>query len=335
MPKYSIIIPVYNRPEEVDELLRSLIAQEFNDFEVLIIDDGSDIKCTETVNKYEDRLSIRYFFKENSGPGDTRNYGFSKARADFMIIFDSDCILPPDYFTQLEKYRHEHDFDTYGGPDRAHPSFSAFQKAISHTLTSFFTTGGIRGRKKALEKFNPRSFNMGMKRGVYEQTGGFPDVLLAEDTDLSIRMHKMGLKVVLIPQCYVYHKRRLNFLKFFRQTHNFGYGRMILTKNHPESFKPFFLLPASFTIYLLTAIVLDTLYSRFMFLWPVVVYLAVIFTEALIRKRNLTIAILTVPSALAQLTGYGYGTLKGFYHLFILGKSGYPTKNDNPLKKAL
>ena len=217
MARYSIIIPVYNRPDELDELLESLSKQTLKDFEVLVVEDGSTIKSDKVAEKYIEDLQIRYLLKENTGPGDTRNYGLSQATADYLLIFDSDCIIPESYVEKLDSYRKGYDFDSHGGPDRAHTTFTPFQKAISHTLTSYFTTGGIRGRQKAMEKFNPRSFNMGMKREVFERTGGFPNILLAEDTDLAIRMHKMNLEVVLLPDCYVFHKRRVNMMKFFRQ----------------------------------------------------------------------------------------------------------------------
>jgi len=285
MPKYSVIIPVYNRPEELDELLESLSKQSRKDFEVLVVEDGSTIKSDVVAEKYIEEFEIRYLYKENTGPGDTRNFGMRNANADFLLIFDSDCLIPPDYFEKLENYRSQFYFDAFGGPDKSHDSFSPFQKALSHTLTSYFTTGGIRGRKNALEKFNPRSFNMGLKKEVFDKTGGFPDVLLAEDTDLAIRMHKMGLKVILLPECYVYHKRRIDSVRFFRQMRNFGYGRVILSKNHPGSLKLFFFFPTSFLVYLVLAIPHAIYYRSILVLWPLIIYLALVFGEALVKHK--------------------------------------------------
>ncbi len=335
MPKYSVVIPVYDRPRELDELLDSLSKQTRKDFEVLVVEDGSNIKSDKIAEKYVEDLEIRYLYKKNTGPGDTRNYGMRHASADFILIFDSDCLIPPDYFEKLENYRDRIDFDAFGGPDKAHSSFSPFQKAISHTLTSYFTTGGIRGRANALEKFNPRSFNMGMKKEVFNKTGGFPDVLLAEDTDLAIRMHQMGLKVVLLPECYVYHKRRVDAVRFFRQMRNFGYGRAILSKNHPGSFKLFFLFPTIFLGYLILAIPHAIFHRSLFVLWPSIVYLVLVFTEALIKSKDLKMAALTIPSVIFQLCGYGWGLLKGVFEIFILKKSTYLQRDENPLKKAM
>ena len=272
---------------------------------------------------------------KNTGPGDTRNYGLKKASADYLIIFDSDCLIPPDYFERLTQYRQTNDFDSHGGPDRADASFTPFQKAVSHTLTSYFTTGGIRGRPKALEKFNPRSFNMGLKKEVFEMTGGFPQVLVAEDTDLAIRMHGMGLKVVLLPDCYVFHKRRVNSVKFFRQMVNFGYGRAILTKNHRGTFKLFFLFPAIFLIYLILSVIFSV-YDRSVFLlWPVIIYLLLVSIEALFKEKDIKVALLTIPATIFQLCGYGYGFLKGVWELFIIKKNNYLKGDKDPLKKAM
>ena len=335
MAKYSVVIPVYNRPEELDELLESLANQTWKDFEVLVVEDGSSLKSDKIAEKYIEELDIRYLYKDNSGPGETRNHGMEHASTDFFLIFDSDCFLPPDYFEKLENYRGKNEFDAFGGPDKAHPSFSSFQKAISHILTSYFTTGGIRGKKNALEKFNPRSFNMGMKKEVFDQTGGFPDILLAEDTDLAIRMHKMGFRVVLLTDCFVYHKRRINSIRFFRQMRNFGYGRAILSKNHPESFKLFFLFPSVFLIYLILAIPHSIYYRSPVVLWPLVVYLVLVFFEAAIKWKDLRVGILAIPTVFYQLCGYGWGFLKGFFEIFIMKKSTYASSKENPLKKAM
>lgn len=206
--KYSVIIPVYNRPDEVNELLESLTLQTCKDFEVVVVEDGSSIPCQEVVEKYSDRLDIHYYNKPNSGPGQTRNYGAERSHGEYLIILDSDCILPPGYFEAVEKELQSSPVDAFGGPDRAHASFTDIQKAINYSMTSFFTTGGIRGGKKKMDKFYPRSFNMGVRRSVYQTLGGFSKMRFGEDIDFSIRIFKAGYRCRLFPSAWVYHKRR-------------------------------------------------------------------------------------------------------------------------------
>ena len=235
--RYSVIIPVYNRPDEVDELLQSLTRQSFKDFEVIIVEDGSSVPCKNVADRYQDILNIRYYSKPNSGPGQTRNYGAERSRGEYLIILDSDCILPEDYFQEVEKELQETPADAFGGPDRAHASFTDVQKAINYSMTSFFTTGGIRGGKKKMDKFYPRSFNMGVRREVYEALGGFSRMRFGEDIDFSIRIFKGGYRCRLFPGAWVYHKRRTDLKKFFKQVHNSGIARINLYKKHPDSLK--------------------------------------------------------------------------------------------------
>jgi len=220
MPRYSIIIPVFNRPTEVDELLESLHHQTVQDFEVLIIEDGSDNDCKDVVKKHQDRLNIRYFYKENSGQGFSRNYGYERAHGEWMIVFDSDCIIPPHYLQSVEDYLAENAVDAFGGPDRAHENFTPVQKAISYSMTSLFTTGGIRGGKKHIGVFHPRSFNMGIRKAVFEKTGGYILPKKGEDIEFSIRIIENGFTTALIEDAYVYHKRRTHFGQFFTQRRN-------------------------------------------------------------------------------------------------------------------
>lgn len=229
--KYSVIIPVYNRPDEVNELLESLTLQTCKDFEVVVVEDGSSIPCQEVVEKYSDRLDIHYYNKPNSGPGQTRNYGAERSHGEYLIILDSDCILPPGYFEAVEKELQSSPVDAFGGPDRAHASFTDIQKAINYSMTSFFTTGGIRGGKKKMDKFYPRSFNMGVRRSVYQTLGGFSKMRFGEDIDFSIRIFKAGYRCCLFPSAWVYHKRRTDLKKFFKQVHNSGIARINLYKN--------------------------------------------------------------------------------------------------------
>jgi len=334
MPKYSVIVPVYNRPDELKELLESIVAQGHPSVEVVVVEDGSTVKSDEVVATYSGKLKIDYLYKENTGPGDTRNHGMKHAKGEWLLIFDSDAILPPSYFAQLDDYLSKHEIDAFGGPDSGHQSFSSVQRAISQSMTSTFTTGGIRGKKKSLEKFNPRSFNMGLKKEVFQKTGGFPDVMLAEDTDLAIRMHKAGYKVVLVPECFVYHKRRVSFKKFFRQVRNFGYGRAVLTKKYPDTFKPFFLFPSAFLAYSVLSVP-HAIYHQSMFvLWPLALFIGLVFFEALLKEKNLLVAFLTVPAAFVQLFGYGWGFVKGFWEVFITKNSKYLLGGTEALKKA-
>ena len=246
--KYSFIIPVYNRPDEVDELLDSLTRQTLRDFEVVVVEDGSAIPCKEVVDKYADFLTIHYYNKANSGPGQTRNYGVERANGEYMLILDSDCIIPDNYLKEVEAELQCEKTDAFGGPDRAHESFSDVQKAINYAMTSFFTTGGIRGGKKKLDKFYPRSFNMGVRKDVYQALDGFSKMRFGEDIDFSIRIFKGGYACRLFPDAWVWHKRRTDLKKFFKQVHNSGIARINLYKKYPESLKLVHTLPALFTL---------------------------------------------------------------------------------------
>ena len=223
--RYSVIIPVYNRPDEVDELLQSLTQQSFKDFEVIVVEDGSSIPCKPVTEKYQELLDVHYYDKPNSGPGQTRNYGVERSKGEYLIILDSDCILPEGYFLAVEEELQHEAADAFGGPDRAHESFTNIQKAINYSMTSFFTTGGIRGGKKKMDKFYPRSFNMGVRQEVYQALGGFSRMRFGEDIDFSIRIFKGGYTCRLFPGAWVYHKRRTDFRKFFKQVHNSGIAR--------------------------------------------------------------------------------------------------------------
>jgi glycosyltransferase involved in cell wall biosynthesis len=223
---YSVIIPIYNRPDEIKELLQSLTHQGFTNFEVIIVEDGSLKTCEDICKSFEDKLEIQYFYKENSGQGFSRNFGFEKAQGDYYIVFDSDCIIPEDYFETVDQHLDENPLDAFGGPDAALESFTLVQKAISYSMTSFFTTGGIRGGNKQLEKFRPRSFNMGISKAVFEKTSGYNITRMGEDIEFSIRIEKAGFKTGLIPNAKVYHKRRTRLDQFYKQLFFFGRGRI-------------------------------------------------------------------------------------------------------------
>ena len=319
MPYFSVIIPVYNRPDEVRELLESLSKQTLKDFEVLLIEDGSVNRCDTVAQEFDKDLNICYFYKENSGRSLTRNYGMERASGEYLIFFDSDCIIPERYF-EIVKARLEEDYvDCFGGPDAAHTSVSNLQKAISYSMTSFFTTGGIRGGKKGMEKFTPRTFNMGFSKEVYKRVGGFKD-MFGEDIDLSLRIQKAGFHTVLIRDAFVYHKRRVSFRSFYRQVSVFGRARVDLYLLHPESLKIVHLLPAVFVLGSLILILLS-----FFCIWallPLIVYFLALFFESLVCNHSLRIAGLSVLTSIIQLGGYGIGFLSAFIKKVVFRQTG-------------
>jgi glycosyltransferase involved in cell wall biosynthesis len=309
-PRFSIVIPVYNRPGEIQELLESLTRQTNKDFEVILVEDGSSQTSEKVYEDYSSRLTIQYYYKANSGPGPSRNFGFERARGEYFVVFDSDCLIPDHYFESVEKFLKSEPVDAWGGPDRGHQKFTIVQQAMGYTMSSLFTTGGIRGGKS--NGFQPRSFNMGISRKVYEQTGGFKFDRLAEDIELSVRMRKQGFRAALIPDAYVYHKRRTNLKKFFIQVSNFGKGRALVGKAHPGEVKVTHWFPAFF---LLGIILLPILFLIFpaLALFGVATYCIYFLTlviDCYLTTHSITVSLLSVPAALIQLTGYGYGFLK-------------------------
>ena len=325
--RYSVIIPVYNRPDEVDELLKSLTTQHFTDFEVIVVEDGSSVSCKEIVDRYTDKLDIKYFFKSNSGPGQSRNYGAERSEGEYLIILDSDVILPEGYFDAVEKELAASPADAFGGPDRAHDSFTDIQKAINYSMTSFFTTGGIRGGKKKMDKFYPRSFNMGVRRAVYEALGGFSKMRFGEDIDFSIRIFKGGYICRLFPDAWVYHKRRTDLKKFFKQVHNSGIARINLYKKYPESLKLVHLLPAAFTV----GVVL-VLLAALVCPWSLLLlalFALIICVDSSLQNKSLKIGMLSVVAAFIQLTGYGSGFLRAWWKRCVLGKDSFSAFEKN------
>lgn len=318
MPAYSIIIPVYNRPDEVDELLASLTQQTFTDFEVVIVEDGSTVPCLDIVEKYNKQLDIRYFNIANSGPGPARNHGVQNSSGNYVIILDSDCILPPSYLKHVDHSFKHYNADAFGGADRAHADFSATQKAVNYAMTSFFTTGGIRGSEKKLDKFYPRSFNMGMKKTVYEALEGFSRMRYGEDIDFSIRIFKGGYACFYFPNAWVYHKRRTDFRKFFRQVNHSGKARIDLFLKYPESLKPVHCLPAFFTIGLIAILIASFFYPPLLIL-PLI-YMIALLVDSLIKNKSLKVAFLSVPASFVQLTGYGTGFISAVWRKLILKK---------------
>lgn len=320
-PKYSVVIPVYNRPDEVDELLQSLCGQTYQNFEVVVVEDGSAIPCKQVVKKYTEMLDVHYFEKPNSGPGQTRNYAAERSRGEYLLILDSDCILPETYLAAVEAKLQREPADAFGGPDRAHDSFSDVQKAINYAMTSFFTTGGIRGGKKKMDKFYPRSFNMGVRAEVYKALGGFSAMRFGEDIDFSIRIFKGGYRCRLFPEAWVWHKRRTDLKKFFKQVHNSGIARIDLYKKYPESLKLVHLLPAVFTVG-----VVMVLLVAFICPWSLLLlalFAVVIFIDASIRNKSIKIGALSVIAAFIQLTGYGSGFLRAWWRRCVCGGKSF------------
>ena len=310
--KYSIIVPVYNRPDEVDELLQSLCEQSLKDFEVVIVEDGSQKDCKEVVGRYTDRLDVKYFMKPNSGPGQSRNYGAERAQGDYLLVLDSDVVLPTGYLQAVDDELRRQPADAFGGPDAAHPSFTDVQKAISYSMTSFFTTGGIRGGKKKLDKFYPRSFNMGIRRDVYLQLGGFSKMRFGEDIDFSYRIVEAGYQPRLFPDAWVWHKRRTDFRKFFRQVYNSGIARVNLEKRHPGTLKLVHLLPMVFTLGVIGLMLLAP-FTDGLSLLPLLLYALIICTDASLQNKSLHVGLLSIPAAFVQLMGYGLGFLESWW----------------------
>ena len=341
--KYSIIVPVYNRPDEVDELLDSLTRQVCNDFEVIIVEDGSANPCKQVCDKYADRLAIKYFMKPNSGPGQSRNYGVERASGDYVLILDSDVVVPEGYLQAVYDELRREPCQAFGGPDRAADSFTPTQKAISYSMTSFFTTGGIRGGKKKLDKFYPRSFNMGVRRDVYNELGGFSKMRFGEDIDFSIRIFKAGCRCRLFPGAWVYHKRRTDFRKFWRQVFNSGIARINLYKKYPESLKLVHLLPMVFTVgvfFLLALFVAGVVIAQaccqslgialsLVALSPLVLYSLLIFVDSSLHNHSLRIGLLSIRAAFTQLMGYGCGFIKAWWQRCVQGKGEFEAYKKN------
>ncbi len=355
--KYSIVIPVYNRPDEVDELLSSLLSQSFQDFEVIVVEDGSKITCREVCDKYTGKLCLSYFMKPNSGPGQSRNYGAERANGEYLLILDSDVVLPKDYLQAIEDELNTLPCEAFGGSDASHPSFTPVQKAISYSMTSFFTTGGIRGGKAKLDKFYPRSFNMGIRRDVYQTLGGFSKMRFGEDIDFSYRICEAGYKPRLFPKAWVWHKRRTDFRKFFRQVFNSGIARINLEKRHPGTMKLVHMLPMVFTVGVIGLVLLfilglsmyfygewldannlrptDNMHQGVGFcfciiaLFPLLLYSFIIFVDSSIKNRSIWVGILSIPAAFVQLMGYGLGFLKAWWKRIVLKQDEFTAFEKN------
>ena len=334
--RYSLIIPVYNRPDEIDELLESITHQSGSDFEVIVVEDGSAHPCSEVVGRYQDRIAhLHYYSKPNSGPGQSRNYGAQRAQGEYLIVLDSDVVIPEGYLDAITSELDREASDAFGGPDRANQSFSPIQKAINYSMTSFFTTGGIRGGKRQMDKFYPRSFNMGIRREVYHALGGFSKMRFGEDIDFSIRIFKGGYRCRLFPEAWVWHKRRTDLRKFFRQVYNSGIARINLFKKYPESLKLVHLLPFAFTagcllLLLLTLVGLPFVGAPMLLaLSPLALFALLVLADSAIRNRSLHVGLLSIGASFVQLTGYGTGFAHALWQRVIRGKDEFQAFQKN------
>lgn len=327
--KYSIIVPVYNRPDEVDELLASLLHQKEKDFEVIVVEDGSQVPCGDVCQRYAGRMELRYYEKPNSGPGQSRNYGAERAAGEYLLILDSDVVVPPGYLKAISEELERQPADAFGGPDCSHPSFTDIQKAISYSMTSFFTTGGIRGGKKKLDKFYPRSFNMGIRRDVYLRLGGFSRMRFGEDIDFSIRIFQAGCHCRLFPGAWVWHKRRTDFRKFWRQVFNSGIARINLYKKYPDSLKLVHLLPMVFTVGVAALLLLALVLCAPWPLLPLLFYALIVFLDASAKEKSPKIGLLSIAAAFIQLTGYGCGFLQAWWRRCVRGKAEFSAYEKN------
>ena len=310
---FSFIIPLYNRPEEIDELLFSLTKQNYpKPFEIVIVEDGSDNNAKEIIESYRDRLNIQYFLTQNQGAGMARNYGMSQAKGDYFIVLDSDVLVPANYLKRVKKALQANYTDAFGGPDAAHPTFTPLQKAINFSMTSMMTTGGIRGKKKGVGKFQPRSFNLGISKKAFEKTGGFSSMKIGEDIDLSFRLWEHGFETQLIEKAFVYHKRRTSIEAFYKQTFKFGSARPVLNKKYPGTAKITYWFPSVF----ITGFILSSLLFM-MGSWELItlyyLYFMLLFMSSLIVNKNITVAFLSIITTLVQMTGYGFGFLKSMF----------------------
>ncbi|MGY5850437.1 glycosyltransferase [Salegentibacter sp. F14] len=317
---YSFIIPVYNRPEEIRELLQSMLDLDFErSFEIVIVEDGSSRPSRKVIDQFQQQLNISYYYKQNTGPGDSRNYGMRKAKGNYFIILDSDVLLPPDYLQCIDRFLSNNYCDCFGGPDAAHPSFSATQKAIDYAMTSLLSTGGIRGKESSVNKFEPRSFNMGISREAFKTSGGFGLIHPGEDPDLSLRLQKENYKTCLVPDAKVYHKRRIDWNKFYHQVEKFGMVRPILNSWHPGSGKITYWFPSVFTAgFIFSILLLST--GIWWLLFVYLFYFIAVFLDAAIKNNSLSIGLFSVYAVLVQFVGYGYGFFKSIWQLKVLKK---------------
>lgn len=321
MPLFSIVIPVYNRADELSELLETIALQTFKDFEVVVVEDGSNEPCKHVIDRFRERFVIQYIVQSNQGPGPARNTGAEQARGRWLIFLDSDCMLPPSYLEIVNKETCSEDFDCFGGPDKAHPSFNIKQKAIGHAMSSLLTTGGIRGATESLDVFYPRSYNLGVRKSVLKALGGFSKMRFGEDLDFSMRLMKKGYSTRLLKDGFVFHKRRSTFYSFFKQVYNSGIARINLEIRHKGTLKPVHMFPALFVLGHLAILSLIPFFpwlATLLFIVPII-----LFIDAAKTTHELKTSLWVIPATYTQVFGYGLGFMEGFIVRKILKREEF------------
>lgn len=313
----SFVVPVYNRPDELRELLSSMTRLEGSiPFEVVVVDDGSKPGCDEVMREFPG-MNIHYYYKENTGPGDSRNYGMKRASGNYFIILDSDCLLSAHYLLAVKESLNAEYVDCFGGPDAAHSNFNLRQKAISFVMTSFWTTGGIRGNKRKLKPYEPRSFNMGMSKKAFEISGGFGNLHPGEDPELVQRLWDLGFKTKYIERALVYHKRRITWSSYARQIYKFGLARSILNVKKPKYASWVFWLPIFVVLLGLTSLILGLL-GCFNMLYFVLAYAIFLAFAGMLNLKSFR-ALFMIPFVFAiQSIAYAIGFIRGWFYLSVL-----------------
>lgn len=331
---YSIILPTFGRPDEVENFLESITKQEYKNFDVIVVDGSLDDILHPVIDKYKGKTTLQYFHEKGLGASESRNLGCLKAEGDFLVFIDSDCVVPADYLVKVDTFLKAHpDIAGYGGPDAADDTFSPFQKAVNYAMTSTFTTGGIRGKKKHVGKFQLRGFNMGIKREAFFDVGGYSGMQVAEDLDLSMRLLKAGYKTALIHEAFVYHRRKASFYKFYKQLFFHGKGRIDLHLKHGDALKPVHMLPSFFVVYLLLIIPVALLSKLLLFyLIPLGLYILAVFLDATIRNKSLLVGILSIVTSFELLIAYGLGVWRNIFVRMIFRK-GTDSKKEVILKE--
>lgn len=327
MIRLSVVIPVYNRPEELKEMLDSLTIQHYKDrTEVVIVEDGSSLTSEESVSQFQRQLNIKYIKQDNAGPSAARNRGAAEAEGEYLFFFDSDCALPSDFFDKIHTCLEGRRLDCFGTKDTAHSFFSPIQKAISYSMTSFFTTGGIRGGKagggkKKMDDFYPRSYSMGVRKSVFDEVGGFdPAMRYGEDIDFSMRVKEAGYAIGLVEDTYVYHKRRSTFRSFFKQTFCSGTARIDIARRHKGALKLVHLLP-SCAVLGFAALMVLCLACSWMFVAPIVAYALLIFVDSYRTFHSLRVSLLSLRASASQIFGYGLGFLYNIWERYVMRRS--------------
>ncbi len=319
---FSIILPTYGRPEEVTAFLESICRQNYQDFEVIIVDGTPNDVLHPVIDKFRKQINLTYFHERGLGASESRNLGCKKAKGDFVVFIDSDCIVPEDYLVKINAFLKKNKADAFGGPDAAAPDFTVQQKAVNYAMTSFLTTGGIRGKKTHVGKFQLRGFNMGIKKDVFFKVGGYSGMQVAEDIDLSMRLIKAGYITALIPEAHVYHRRKTNLKLFFRQMYFHGKGRIDLHLKHGDALKPVHLLPAFFVLFIATGIISVFVhqYITMAFAFVLLLYILALLIDSAVKNKSLLVGMASVIASFEMHVAYGLGVMRNIFMRMLLGK---------------